>query len=394
MAWDTAKLKYVTRFRYGDALPPELADRGEYQVFGSNGPYASCSVANTRCPAIIIGRKGSYGKINWSSNSCFASDTTFFVDSSLCSHELRWIFWLLQTLQLDKGTDEAAVPGLSRDAAYSLDVRIPPPAEQRAIANYLDRETARLDALVAEKERLLRLLEEKRHAMITGAVTRGLNPGVPFRHSGLPWLGEIPDHWEIWKLGQIASIGNGSTPARSRREYWEAGTIPWLNSSTVNQGEITGADQFVTKLAVQECHLPMVRSGAVLVAITGTRGRAAALAIDATINQHVAFISPRTKVSTWYLRWVLHAAYGYLRNVSDDVGVTKGALTCEELVAMRVPVPPRTEQREIVSEISSGMRPIEELIEATNRTIMLLKERRTTLVSAAVTGNIEVEKEV
>ena len=183
-------------------------------------------------------------------------------------------------------------------ASKYAELRLPTPMlrTQRAIADYLDRETARLDALVAEKERLLGLLDEKRRAIITRAVTRGLAPNVPLRDSGIPWLGKIPAHWEIWKVGHIAAVGNGSTPSRNNAAYWSEGKIPWLNSSVVNHPEVTRADQFVTGLAAQECHLPWVKRGSVLVAITGqgkTRGRAAVLSFDATINQHLAFIHPK-----------------------------------------------------------------------------------------------------
>ena len=394
--WRSAKLKYVTRLRYGDSLPQRSADAGagHYQVFGSNGPYGSHSKANTGSPAIIIGRKGSYGKINWSSQPCFASDTTFFADQSLCKHDLRWLYWLLHTLTLDEGTDEAAVPGLSRETTYAMDVRIPPRTQQREIADYLDQETARLDALVAEKERIMGLLEEKRAALVARVVLRGVDNGVLLRDSGIQWIGEIPEHWEVWKLGHLASIGSGSTPNRSRSRYWEGGDIPWLNSSAVSHQEITVADRFVTRFALRQCHLPLVRSGAVLVAITGQgkRGRSAVLSIDATINQHLAFISPRGAcLASWYLRWVLCAAYGFLRSVSDDVGGTKGALTCEGLGNLRVPVPPSVEQQKVITEVASRVRSIDELGTATLRTIALLKERRSAAIAAAVAGRLGVE---
>ena len=177
-------------------------------------------------------------------------------------------------------------------AAKYAELRLPAPAldTQRAIADYLDRETARLDALVAAKERVLGLLAEKRRALVTRAVTRGLDPCAPFRDSGIPWLGEIPVHWEVWKLGHSAALGNGSTPSRNNAAYWIDGTIPWLNSSVVNQYEATRADQFVTDVALRECHLPLVKSGSVLVAITGqgkTRGQAVVLSFDATVNVFV-----------------------------------------------------------------------------------------------------------
>ena len=169
--WPRAKLKYVTRLDYGETLPRDEPQDGAFRVFGSNGPFAAFSRANTGAPAIIIGRKGSYGKVNWTAEPCFASDTTFFIDESTSRNHLRWLYWLLQTLQLDEGMDEAAVPGLNRETAYARDVLVPPIPKQRAIADYLDRETARLDSLLAAKERSIALLKERRAALVAAAVT-------------------------------------------------------------------------------------------------------------------------------------------------------------------------------------------------------------------------------
>ena len=272
---------------------------------------------------------------------------------------------------------------------FLRDFRIPIPSlpQQRAIADYLDRETARLDALVAAKQRVLTLLAEKRRALITRAVTRGLDPNVPLRDSGIQWLGEIPAHWEVWKLGHSASVGNGSTPRRSNATYWTDGTIPWLNSSVVNRHEATEADQFVTETALRECHLPLVRSGSVLVAITGqgkTRGRAVVLSFGATINQHLAYVSPNlSQLDPWFLRWIFLSAYAFLRSISDDAGGTKGALTCEDVANIRLPVPPIEEQRAIVTHVENETGKLDNLRALTERTTALLNERRATLIGAA-----------
>lgn len=277
--WPCMKLKYVARLGYGDALPREKPSDGIYQVYGSNGPFKLFSRSNTRAPAIIVGRKGSYGKINWTAEACFASDTTFFIDGSTTHHHLRWVYWLLQTLDLDKGSDEAAVPGLNRDTIYSKYVLVPPRPQQLEIADYLDRKTMRLDGLLSIKQDILELLAEKRRALIGGLVTRGLNATAPLQDSGIPWATEIPAHWDVWKLGHAAVIGNGSTPSRSNVAYWTGGTMPWLTSSVVNQDEVTKADHFVTDLALRECHLPLVRSGSVLIAITG-QGKTSVLSLN------------------------------------------------------------------------------------------------------------------
>ncbi len=392
--WPRVKLKYVARLGYGETLPRDEPQNGGFRVFGSNGPFGYTSRANTGSPAIVIGRKGSYGKVNWTAESCFASDTTFFIDKSTSRNHLRWLYWLLQTLRLDEGTDEAAVPGLNRETAYAKDALVPPLPRQRAIADYLDRETARIDALIAEKEKLLALLAEKRRALITRAITRGVEPNVLLGDSGIPWLGKIPAHWETWKVGHLAEVGNGSTPSRNNAAYWNKGRIPWLNSSVVNHPEVTHADQFVTELAAHECHLPQVKSGSVLVAITGqgkTRGRAAVLSFDATINQHLAFIHPNpSRLLPWFLKWTLSAAYDFLRSISDDAGGTKGALTCEEIGNLRVPVPPVKEQAVILGKIATSIEQLDSLQSVVKNAISLIKERRSALISAAITGRLDI----
>ena len=312
-------------------------------------------------------------------------------DARYCRFALREPAFLAEVEKRSVGVN---YPAINTTDLADIPISVHPLSRQRAIAGYLDRETARLDALVAAKERLLALLAEKRRALVTRAVTRGLDPRVPTRDSGVPWLGEIPAHWEIWKIGHVASVGNGSTPSRNHAAYWTDGTIPWLNSSVVNRPEVTDADQFVTALAVRQCHLPLVKAGSVLVAITGqgkTRGRAVVSSIDSTINQHLAFIRPdRSRLRPWYLRWTLLAAYDFLRSISDDAGGTKGALTCEDVADLRVPVPPSDEQAVILDHIASFVERVDSLRAATKDAILLIKERRAALVAAAVTGRIDV----
>jgi type I restriction enzyme S subunit len=311
------------------------------------------------------------------------------------SQFLRYVcLWRDFVDAVDASTFGSKMPRADWNFIGNMPVPVPPLKQQRAIANFLNRETARIDALIAAKERLLGLLAEKRRALITRAVTRGLDPNASLHDSGIPWLGEIPAHWELWKIGHLAAIGNGSTPSRENAGYWTEGTIPWLNSSVVNQGEATEANQFVTPLAFNECHLPLVRKDSVLIAITGqgkTRGKAVVLSIEATINQHLAFITPeRSLLDPWFLRWILLSAYEYLRSISDDAGGTKGALTCEVVANFRIPVPQLDEQHAIVEFISYETTKIDRLRKSTEQTIVLLKERRAALISAAVTGQIDI----
>ncbi|UCA22899.1 restriction endonuclease subunit S [Mycobacterium kansasii] len=268
---------------------------------------------------------------------------------------------------------------IDNDGYRLLPVLLPPVAEQRAIADYLDRETARIDRLIEEQQRLIEMLRERRQAVIRSS--------VPDPKSG----STASD-----KLGRHTRIGNGSTPRREEMSFWSNGHIPWLNSAVVNQDRVSVATQFVTDQAVAKCHLPLVPAGSILVALTGqgkTRGKATVLDIEATINQHMAYVVP--EIEHWnseYLLWCLTAAYGELRAVSDENGSTKGALTCEDLKQFRVAQVPLDEQRRIVADLDEQTAKIDTLIAETETFIELARERRSALITAAVTGQIDVRE--
>jgi type I restriction enzyme, S subunit len=207
-------------------------------------------------------------------------------------------------------------------------------------------------------------------------------------------LGEVPEHWAIWKVSHFSKVGNGSTPDRDKIEYWHNGVFPWLNSSYVNLDLIEDGGELVSSIALKECHLPIVPKDSLLIGITGqgkTRGMCGILKFEATINQHIAYVSPNASIYlAHYLRALFASAYEFMRLESDGGGSTKGAITCEQISAMRVPIPPIDEQKAIASYIEKQTGKIDTLQVATEKSIGLLKERRAALISAAVTGQIRV----
>jgi type I restriction enzyme, S subunit len=283
-------------------------------------------------------------------------------------------------------------------AMRQIPVLAPPTEEQAAIVRFLDWANARLERTIRAKRRVIALLTEQKQAIIHRAVTRGLDPTAPLKPSGIAWLGDIPAHWELWRISRFARVGNGSTPSRANPRYWNGGTYPWLNSSQVNRGFIDSADQFVTSTALRECHLPRVQAGSLLLAITGqgkTRGMSAVLGVEATINQHIAYISPRVPVTnSKYLYLYFTAAYLQLRAASEDSGSTKGAITCEDLKRFKIAVPPRAEQLAILSFVDSETLALNTAISRLNREIHLLREYRTRLVADVVTGKLDVREAV
>jgi type I restriction enzyme S subunit len=321
-----------------------------------------------------------------------ANDYIFYVFNSGLFSFQAGLYQTSTIFQLTNGTINA------------FQIPLPPPAEQQSIAAFLDRETGRLDRLVAKKRELIERLKEKRTALISRTVTRGLPPAAaradglpdnpPLKPSGADWLGEIPEHWDVKPVKSVARIGNGSTPSRDNPNYWEEGVYPWLNSSVVNQERITDAEEFVTTLALQECHLPKILPPAVLIGITGqgrTRGMASTLLFEATINQHVAYVKPySSRAEVGFLRRVFDMVYPFLRSESDGGGSTKGAITCEQVANLKVPVPPLPEQAAIAAYLDLETAKLDALVGKVEEAVERLLEYRTALITAAVTGKIDV----
>ena len=289
--------------------------------------------------------------------------------------------------------------GLSHAAIQSVWLPLPPLPEQAAIVRLLDYVDRRIQRYIRAKEKLIALLKEQKQAIIHQAVTGKINartsqPYPAYKDSGVEWLGEVPEHWDVRRVGGFSKVGNGSTPSRGNPAYWSGGEYPWLNSSSVNQGIVTRTDQSVTGTALRECHLPRVPADSVLLGITGqgkTRGMAAILAFEATINQHVAYISPDTaQVSSKYLCMCLSAAYTELRRISSASGSTKCALTCEDIKSFRVALSPIDEQELLLSSLTRELVSVDRNIERARCQADLLREYHTRLIADVVTGKLDV----
>lgn len=403
------RLKYSAAVIAGQS--PESADVDEFTggmpfiqgnaEFGSRHPSARLQCSSPPRLAepgdVLVSVRAPVGALN-------VADQNYGIGRGLAAVRPRrvdgsYLWWWLHT-QIDELQSEST--GSTFAAVSAADVAnllIPVEDEhlQKAIAVFLDSETARIDALIGMQERLIELLNEKRQAVISHAVTKGLNPDVLTKPSGIPWLGEVPSHWTVPQLGMHAKVGNGSTPNRDTAKYWSGGEIPWLNSSHVNRDEITDADQFVSEAATAECHLPLVEAESLLIGLTGqgrTRGMTSILRFPATINQHVAYVTPEKSVwNPEYLLWFLRSSYDRLRELSDENGSTKGALTCSAIKKLNIAVPPLSEQDAIAANISEQLAALDRIVAASTAAVELLRERRSALISAAVTGKIDVRKE-
>jgi len=293
-------------------------------------------------------------------------------------------------------TGAAGQKRVSEDFVRDFRIPVPPLAQQRAIADYLDRETARLDALVAAKERVLGLLAEKRRALITRAVTRGLDPRASLRDSGIPWLGEIPAHWELVALRFLVDIFGGATPNTGKPELWD-GDIPWVSPKDMKREEIADAEDHVSPAALSASALRLIDPVAVLIVVRGMilahSFPTATTTRQVTINQDMKALRCRNPLDPYFLRDFFWGVESHLVSLVDSAAHGTRKLESEALGRFEVCVPTISEQRAIVAYITDKTARLDQLCSATECTIDLLKERRAALIAAAVTGKIRPTNE-
>ena len=279
--------------------------------------------------------------------------------------------------------NKTTIPNLSRGRLVALSVPKPALSEQQAISTVL----GKVRASIRLQDQSIILAQELKRAAMQTLFTRGLRGEVQKETE----IGLVPEGWEVVNLGALGRIGNGSTPKRATSHYWIGGTYPWLTSAKVYDRNIVVAEQFVTESALKECHLPRIKPGAVLIAITGqgkTLGHCAVLSIEATINQHLAYVEVDTSMATpSFVRGYLETQYDFLRQVGAGGGSTKGALTCAFLRGLPVPVPPvLDEQHEIVGILDA----IDRKIDLHRRKRAVLEELFRALLHKLMTGEVRV----
>lgn len=284
-------------------------------------------------------------------------------------------------------------PAISASDLVRIALPIPDVARQERIADFLDRETAEADALVAKYERLIELLEEKRVAMITQAVTKGLDPSVPMKGSGVPWIGDVPSHWDVTPLKYLVEVTSGSTPSKERPDYWN-GDIPWASAKDLKTDSIADTEDHVTSVAAAECGLRILPPHTILTVVRGMiLARYLPVAITERpmiINQDLKALRPRHNVETSYLANYLRSKSSTIISFADAAAHGTKVLRSEDWMNLPVPVPPLTEQREIVHDISVCAGRLNDAKRTVSRAITLVNEHRAALITAAVTGQIDV----
>ena len=302
--------------------------------------------------------------------------------------DARFLYWWLgsnyQNIRNMAGGDLR--DGLNLELLGNIQCPLPLRSEQTKISAFLDCETAKIDGLVAEQRRLMALLKEKRQAVISHAVTRGLNPDAPMKPSGIEWLGDVPAHWEVVTAKRVSSI---FVPQRNKPELNSEGDgLFWVTMEQMRCEEIKSSDVWVAESAANAAGTRVLKGGAVIASCVGTFGLAAINKVDVIINQQLQAFIPTDRVDAEFLRHCVVIAEGYFLQIGT--AATIAYVNQLGFANMPLTVPPKDEQHQIVAFLAIESAKFDTLTAEAQRAIDLLQERRTALISAAVTGQIDV----
>ena len=336
-------------------------------------------------------------------NNCYFQNSVNRVRANE-KNSTRFLYYWLQCTKdsgyIDILCNKSTIAHFTAEKVESVDMMFPSTSEQSAIASFLDRETAKIDTLISKQEKLIELLKEKRQAVISHAVTKGPNPKAKMKDSGVEWLGEVPEHWDVgaikyFVLAKNGSIKTGPFGSHLTSSEMQSGSIKVYNQRNVIDGDFDSGENFISEEKFEELSSVETFPGDLLITTRGTIGRAAILPTNAErgiLHPCLLRLQPdNSYIDTKFLKTLIQDSdlmktqLGYLSNAT-----TIEVIYSHTIASVIIPVPPIAEQGAIMQHLDDETAKIDMLVSKSEKAIELQKEHRVALISAAVTGKIDV----
>jgi type I restriction enzyme S subunit len=396
--WD-GEISWVTPADLGKSSSPYIGEGARSITLAG---YESCGTSLVPEGTVILSSRAPIGTLGIATKELCTNQgcKSLIVEGR---HSNKYVYYVLfssaeQLNLLGRGTTFLE---LSADELGSYKIGLPSPTEQEGIANFLDHETAKIDTLIEKQQQLIQLLKEKRQAVISHAVTKGLStlnggPNAKLRDSGVEWLGEVPEHWGIGKVKNLASIiSKGTTPSTMGSDFESTG-IRFLKAENIGKGFYVAPQPefYISERTDEQLSRSRLQSHDVLVIIAGaTTGQSSVMLDDllpANTNQAVSFIRPASSAYSSYISYWLTTEYAQSKIWQVAVQAAQPNLSMESLGNIYIPIPPEHELDKLIANINFRILQLSRLTESAELAINLMQERRTALISAAVTGKIDV----
>lgn len=286
----------------------------------------------------------------------------------------------------------SSMQSIAKEDFLSINILLPTRVEQEGIANFLDYETAQIDTLIEKQQTLIQLLKEKRQAVISHAVTKGLNPDVPMKDSGVEWLGEVPEHWAVIKLANYAIPLNGDRGSNypSGNDFVDEGVF-FISTSEVVDGYVkTDTASKITLKKYNQLGGLKIKKGDIIYCLRGSVGKSGICTFDeGTISSSLMGIRSMY-IDPYYLILLLTSSSELQQRLMLVTGSVSANLSAQNVMGYKFAIPEKAEQLIIIAHVKNSLERIDILLSKATQAIQLMQERRTALISAAVTGKIDV----
>ena len=388
--WPRRRLGEVLRLEYGKSLPGKVRQPGDVAVVGSAGVVGEHSHALLDGPGIVVGRKGSIGKVTWVSTDFYPIDTTYFVDLVDGEADLRWGYHTLTREDLSRLNRATGVPGLNRDDVHAIIRPIPPLPEQRAIAAVLDA----IDEAIERTEEVIAATERLRDALLHELLGRGL-PGHHTAWREVPGLGTIPACWEVVRLGDVAEVQTGRAVNRKAARNGSM-EVPYLSVANVKDGYLDLDVVKRIRVSQDEIERYAVRPGDVLFTEGGDadklgRGTVWRGELDPCLHQnHVFVVRPQQSALLQDFLSAFatsHTGKRYFLGAAKQT-TNLASINSTQLKSMRIPLPMLQEQQTIVDTLDS----VDQMVEQARAERTALQSSKASTADALLTGRVRVSR--
>lgn len=403
--WDVTPLKHIASVIYGfpfDAKQFNNQGRGKPLIrirditsgtteTSFDGEYPTYSVVHRG--DVLVGMDGDFNVRVWLGSEALLNQRCCKVLGKELIHDSFLAYCLPFALkQINELKYATTVKHLSDGDISNIALPLPSIPTQQTITDYLDKKTAAIDAAVANVERSIELLNEYRQSVISETVTKGLNPNVPMKDSGINWIGQIPQQWTVTKIVNLATRKSGHTPDKKKEEYWRNGNIVWISladSPTLRkQHYVSESNAMTNREGINHSSAELLPPGTVLLSRDASIGLTAIAATELAVSQHFMAYICGPQLYNEYLYYAFESMQQELKRLS--MGSTIPTIGLPLIHSLRIPVPPIEEQHEIVDYLQHKLEELDSLISEKESLIVRLQEYRSSLISECVTGKVKV----
>lgn len=394
--WELVKFKRFAKIKNGKDQKEVSIEEGGYPIMGTGGQFGRSSQFIHNKPSVLLGRKGTINKPQFIEEPFWTVDTLFYTEIFEDVHP-KFLYYLAQQIPFDMLQESSAVPSMTQEKLNSVYLCKPSFLEQTHIAHYLDHQTSIIDQLIEKKQKLIELLKEKRQAVINESVTKGLDPNVKMKDSGIEWLGEVPEHWKVKPLKHLGSLkGRLGWKGLKAEEYVESGygflSTPDIKSDFIDFKKIN----FITEERFLESPEIILEIGDVLLVKDGSTlgivNMIKELPLPSTVNSSIGIIRiiNKEELDPEFLMWQIKS--DYMQVVISRLKAGQGVphLFQKDIKNFLVLLPPLKEQKNLIICIKDMNTRVSNLLKDIEDQIQKLKEYRQSIISEAVTGKIDV----